>query len=439
MGVYLWVESYSAMQWPCPSGFHIPLLTEWEKVYNIWVSLSAWSSSSWTWTKTYLFLPFAWARSRSNGNYDSASNSWWYWSAKSSSSAYQWYCFINGASETTYNWWQWKSVARSIRPFKDSAVVPDNSWTVLKQWTWNAWIYHNSTLWLISLSSDWNDWTTISDKNLWATTVYSDWATLSESNCGKFYQWWNNYWFPFTWSITTSTSQVNASSYWPWNYYNSSTFIIRSSSPQWWDSSDNANLRWWETWVLPYSELKNAYIGEVYEYSYDFRNSNQAAVIAEWWNIISGTPSFNSNGIYWSNVRVHKSIPSLNATSKIKLTCNYINNSSNNWSAYGLSEEYKTWYKGNLWGNYLATSGCNRFVWQTSINYSWVSWTWSWEMNIDLWAKTAVFTNSLYNSWAEQTKTLTDTEIANVLLASTIRFYLDSGGIIQKISLTIEK
>lgn len=112
------------------------------------------------------------------------------------------------------------------------------------------WIYHNADLWLISMSSDWSTWLTIADKNLGATQVYNSWDTLSETNCWKYYQWGNNYGFPFTWAVTTSSTQVNASSYWPWNYYNSSTFITRSSSPYNWDSSDNANLRWWVTWTV---------------------------------------------------------------------------------------------------------------------------------------------------------------------------------------------
>ena len=109
------------------------------------------------------------------------------------------------------------------------------------------WIYWSSALGLISLvDNDWNV-TTISDKNLWATQVYNSWDTLSEANAWKFYQWGNNYGFPFTWSVTTSSTQVNASTYWPWNYYNSSTFITISSNT--WDSSNNQNLRWWTTWT----------------------------------------------------------------------------------------------------------------------------------------------------------------------------------------------
>lgn len=111
------------------------------------------------------------------------------------------------------------------------------------------WIYWNKSLGLISLSSNWTDWITIADKNLGATEVY-DWTSApNQANSWNYYQRWNNNWFSFTWSISTSSSQVNASSYWPWNYYSSNTFITRSSSPYWWDSSNNDNLWWWITWT----------------------------------------------------------------------------------------------------------------------------------------------------------------------------------------------
>lgn len=106
------------------------------------------------------------------------------------------------------------------------------------------WIYHNSDLWLISLSSDWENWMTIADKNLWADTVYNDWDALSESNCWWYFQWWNNYMFPFTWNVTTSNTQVDATGYWPWNYYNDSTFITDNAN---WSSTYNDNLRWGRT------------------------------------------------------------------------------------------------------------------------------------------------------------------------------------------------
>jgi len=112
-----------------------------------------------------------------------------------------------------------------------------------------AWIYWNEEEWLISLSSDGETWLTIADKNLGATQVYNDGDTLSEVNSGKYYQWWNNYGFPFTGAVTTSSTQVNASTYWPWNYYSSSTFYTQVGATQSWDSSYNQNLWWGTTWT----------------------------------------------------------------------------------------------------------------------------------------------------------------------------------------------
>lgn len=114
------------------------------------------------------------------------------------------------------------------------------------------WIYHNPDLWLISLSDDWENWITISDKNLWATIVYNDWDDLSEENCGWYFQWWNNYCFSFTWTVTTDNNQVDTTWYWPWNYYNDNTYIVWSndwSSIQnddlWWDVTDTLEARQW--------------------------------------------------------------------------------------------------------------------------------------------------------------------------------------------------
>lgn len=42
------------------------------------------------------------------------------------------------------------------------------------------WIYHSPSLGLISISYNWTSWTTIADKNLWATEYY--WESSTESN-----------------------------------------------------------------------------------------------------------------------------------------------------------------------------------------------------------------------------------------------------------------
>lgn len=108
-----------------------------------------------------------------------------------------------------------------------------------------SWIYTKN--WLISISSDWSNWITIADKNLWATQVYNYGDTLSNANCGNVYQWGNNYGFTWSGGFTTTTTKPNAGSYWPWNYYSGSSFVNTSSyDDNDWSSVHNDDL-WGDT------------------------------------------------------------------------------------------------------------------------------------------------------------------------------------------------
>lgn len=245
--IYVWewtlVDDYSAMRWPCPVGFHVPSRDEWDNINNIWLTLNAWTSSN-TNILGYLKLPKCWYRSwsSSTGAKSSVSTAYFQTCTQSTTSNNR---YINIYSSYKVSSW-WKSSAYPIRPFKDTPVIPDSSWTVEYQWTGTAWIYSNATLWLISISSDGTNWTTISDKNLWATTAWNTWDTAIADNCWNYFQRWNNYWFAFSWSINVSSTKVDAKDYWPWNYYYSDTFITSNGD---WSSVTNANLRWWVTWV----------------------------------------------------------------------------------------------------------------------------------------------------------------------------------------------
>lgn len=270
MSIYIWdkeiknlfawepIKDYSAMRWPCPEGFHVPLKTEWQSVYDIWTALSWWSSSSGF--KEALKMPAAGKR-MANSNTIHQNEQGYYRSSTHgpSNTAYNLY-FLNGVVPDNHTG---TPQGFTVRWFKDSPVIPTLSWTKL-YWTSieAGWIFWNSSEWLISLSSDWQTWITIQDKNLWATQVWNSWDNCSEANCGKYYQWWNCYWFSFTWSITTSSTKVNASWYWPWNYYTSSTFITTNGSVR--DSSNNYNLRWWVTWItLKQKEAKAVYLWDI--------------------------------------------------------------------------------------------------------------------------------------------------------------------------------
>ena len=252
--IYVWewtlVDDYSAMQWPAPDGFHVPLNTEWQAVYDIWTALWGWSSD-WANFWIALKLPFAGYRIFSTAEVGSQGSDGRYWSSSRYDTSNAYYLYFHSTTLGPQNNNR-RPNGYSVRCFKNSPTVPTSSWTKL-YWTSieAGWIFWSSTDWLISLSSDWNTWITIADKNLGATTVWNSWDTLSETNAWKYYQRWNNYGFPRARNatITISYTQVDASTYWPWNYYSSSTFIGRSSSPHRWDTTDNWNLRWWVTGV----------------------------------------------------------------------------------------------------------------------------------------------------------------------------------------------
>ena len=233
-------------QGPAPDGFHIPTKDEWGALCWI-LTTTLGLSSNWNTMKTYLKMPFAGYRYCSSAGVNSQGSSGYYWSSShyDANNAYRLY-FPPTALRPQDS--EYRAHGYSVRCFKDSPVAPSDSWTTLYDGgsvATGAWVFHNATLWLISVSGDGTTWYTIQDKNLWATTVYNDWDTLSEANCGWYFQWWNNYMFPRTWTIENqSTTQVDASAYWPWDYYSSDTFIKYNWR---WDSTDNWNLRWWET------------------------------------------------------------------------------------------------------------------------------------------------------------------------------------------------
>lgn len=264
MNVYIKSGDITDMQWPCPDGFHVPTKDEWQAILDTGVSLGAWASSNGTNFSTYLKLPMAGRRFSSDIGLINRGSYGYYWSSTPNSADYAY--ILNFYSSNIFpQTYGNRSIGFPVRCFKNSPIIPTSSWTVLYQWSWNAWIFHNPTDWLISISSDGTTWYTLMDKNLWATTVYNYWDTLTEANCGKVYQRGNNYWFSWDENydvsqISESSTQVDVTWYWPWNYYESSTWI--TTDPRQNSSNNWNNLRWWETWPVSMSEVQNMYIGE---------------------------------------------------------------------------------------------------------------------------------------------------------------------------------
>ena len=193
MSVYIWAATkndYSAMRGPCPEGFHVPTYDDWDAMPNGSENLFQlyhlppgfeFSSTSLrivehTSTSDYRICNRVSVQtSQSTAQVLHIYSGWW---------ANHYPCSIVQANH--------------IRPFKDIPAYPDSTWTKVYEEEDECEVYHNATLWLITVhyySTD-DCWIrkTMADKNLWATTVYNNWDALSEANCGKFYQWWNNGW-----------------------------------------------------------------------------------------------------------------------------------------------------------------------------------------------------------------------------------------------------
>lgn len=238
-------------QGPAPDGFHVPLSSEWSALCGILTSTFGMAGNATT-MGTYLKMPMAGYRSYSNASTSGAGSTGYYWSSS------PFHSDANYAYDLYFHSWNIYPDSNygcangySVRCFKDASVIPTSSWTTLYQGNWSAWVFWSSTDWLISVSGDGTNWYTIMDKNLWATTVFNQWDTVNDANSWYFYQRGNNYWFPHSWTVTTSSTQVDASNYWPWNYYESSTFITWSAN---WSNVQNGNLRWWVsqwTWETP--------------------------------------------------------------------------------------------------------------------------------------------------------------------------------------------
>jgi hypothetical protein len=223
MWVYIRVDSWN--QWPCPNGFHIPSFNEAKALVDAMTAL--WQSSDTAW-RSYLKIVAGW-RLSTNWNMEYSSGYSFLWTTWRKSTSYYLIMVRNWYWVTWPGSWLWTAYWLNIRPFKDTPVIPDSSWTAL----YSNNIYWNSTLWLISVSSDGTNWITIADKNIWAENVNDIWS---------YFQWGNNYWFPQSW-FNTSNIQVDVSQYWLGNYYTSDIFITDNDI---WSTSINDNLWGWE-------------------------------------------------------------------------------------------------------------------------------------------------------------------------------------------------
>lgn len=192
--------------------------------------------------------------------------------------------------------------------------------------------------------------------------------------------------------------------------------------------------------------LKNAYIGEVYEYSYDFRNKSTSQITADGWTVVSGSASFNSNWLYSTSnpFRLKKDwfLTHIANANKVTLTLNY---NLAAWNIYWamaktLTSSGGTWISGTT-TDLAWTQQRSLVVYQDATRVSWMAaWKYTTKCILDFVNKTAIGTITWY---ADLTRTLTDTEISNIKWnTDLLMIYITSGNssnYISDISLIVEK
>lgn len=171
-------------------------------------------------------------------------------------------------------------------------------------------------------------------------------------------------------------------------------------------------------WVyIGTSELKNVYIGEVYEYSYDFRNKTLAWIQSDWWSLnTTSSVSVDSNWIRrsvsdWG--RLYRTLPSLSSANRIVYNAQI----KSNWWWYW--HYNRIWDLASWWGISDATglySNDTKISIQlldvaTDYNVSISSGTYTVSMDFDLKNKLITYTFSW--KWT-YTKTLTDSDVTAI-------------------------
>ena len=134
--------------------------------------------------------------------------------------------------------------------------------------------------------------------------------------------------------------------------------------------------------------LKNAYIGEVYEYSYDFRNKSTSQITADGWNIAANHIQLWANWISGNS----------STEWKVKKTVNLL------WAERCILKTnlYISWWSWQRW--WISPWFANA---QGSFRANWMgNWPWFWlQLNLVSWTAWSQFNETVALNW-QYTSTL---------------------------------
>lgn len=179
---------------------------------------------SWTWAQWSWQFKW-WGPS---GTYGSWGWAWWY--------GWNWNFWDSSGWDDCGAWgWSWYVIASATNRVLTQWGGSNTStaWKVVLTFKWkeiprptyvtSAWAYHNADLWLISISTDWQNWITISDKNVWATVADPE----NTDSYWDIFQYWNIYHFDWEWSgwtVTTEAQIPDLTGYEWWNLYSNDKY-----------------------------------------------------------------------------------------------------------------------------------------------------------------------------------------------------------------------
>lgn len=174
--------------------------------------------------------------------------------------------------------------------------------------------------------------------------------------------------------------------------------------------------------------LKNDYIGEVYEYSYDFRNKTASQITSDGWTY-TNTPLFDSDWMYYStwNSILDTTISQIWTHNKVILECTFSVNRSYEFAlACYLVNSSKTnqyWlYTDNnsSWNKMIKINGTDVYITTTVLS----SWNYNLKLVLDLSNKTYNCSSPYSKSWS-----LTDAQITALRQYKNIRLLVASAWI----------
>ena len=195
-------------------------------------------------------------------------------------------------------------------------------------------------------------------------------------------------------------------------------------------------------------ELKNDYIGDVFEYGYDFRNKSSSQLSADWWSVLRWTletwsswitsPTGKDVGLWYSR--------DLSTVKKITMDTSIVRNRDDSYSGRGMwfwvalnTSNFCCFRVYNNWWNYTWIRVRSIIWWNV---YDWTNvgniWTSSYNPKfiIDLENKTLTWEISWYSN---STYTLSDAQITAIRSMSYLTVYATQHNFyIQNVNITVE-